>query len=126
MTQSEMKQRNKGGRPSKEIKKNIILTLKCSAVEKMVITQKAKELNRNISEYIREICLNGQADRRVKVLPAEVLALSGTLNHIAANINQIAWKHNKDEILSLEERVNLQRLAPVLKEIAVDIKNYLR
>lgn len=126
MTQSEMRQRNKGGRPPKEVRKNIILTLKCSAVEKMVITQKAKELNQNISEYIREVCINGQADRRVKALPAEVLALSGTLNHIAANINQIAWKRNKNEVLSLEERVNLQRLVPVLKEIAVDIKSYLR
>ncbi|MBS0027708.1 plasmid mobilization protein [Chitinophaga sp. 22321] len=126
MTQNEMRQRNKGGRPSKEIRKNIILTLKCSAVEKMIIAQKARESNQNISEYIREICINGQADRRVKVLPPEVLAFSGTLNHIAANINQIAWKRNKGENLSLEERGNLQRLVSVLKEIAVAIKNYLR
>jgi len=69
MTQNEMRQGNKGGRPSKEVRKNITLTLKCSAVEKVLIVQKARELNQNISEYIREICINGQADRRVKVLP---------------------------------------------------------
>ena len=126
MTQSEMRQPNKGGRPLKETRMNIILTLKCSAVEKMVITQKAKELNQNISEYIREICINGQADRRVKVLPAEVLALSGTINHIAANINQLAKKRNMGDDLSIRELVDLQNLVPVLKEIALDIKNYLR
>ncbi|MGF6927368.1 hypothetical protein QFZ48_002868 [Chitinophaga sp. W2I13] len=126
MTQNYKRQRSKGGRPSKEVRKNIILTFKCSAYEKMVIAQKAKELNLNISEYIRRMSVNGKVDQQIKVLPAEVLALSGTLNHIAANINQVAKKRNKDEDLSMMELVNLQNMVPVLKGIAVEIKNYLR
>ncbi|MEI3802343.1 MULTISPECIES: plasmid mobilization protein [unclassified Chitinophaga] len=126
MTQNDRQPGNKGGRPLKEVRKNIILTFKCSAFEKLVIAQKAKELNLNISEYIRQMSVNGKVDQQVKVFPAEVLALSGTLNHIAANINQVAKKRNKDEDLSMLERVDLQNLVPVLKGIAVDIKNYLR
>lgn len=126
MTQNDKEWRNKGGRPLKEVRKNIILSFKCSAFEKLVIAQKAKELNLNMSEYIRQISVNGKVDQQVKVFPAEVLALSGTLNHIAANINQVAKKRNKDEDLSMQERVNLHNLVPVLKGIAGDIKNFLR
>ena len=126
MTQNDKRRKNKGGRPSKEVRKNIIQTFKCSAFEKLIIAQKAKELSLNTSEYIRQMSVNGKVDQQVKAFPSEVLALSGTLNHIAANINQVAKKRNKDEDLSMLERVNLQNLVPVLKGIAVEIKNYLR
>lgn len=126
MTQHEKVGRNKGGRPLKEVRRNIILTFKCSPSEKVIIAQKANALNLHISAYIRQTSIYGKANPQIKVLPAEVLALSGTLNHIAANINQVAKKCNKDDSLSIEERLNLRSLVLVLKGIALSIKDYLK
>jgi len=51
-----------------------------------------------VSEYLRNLGLGSKIDRRQKVLPKEVLAFTGTMNHIAANLNQIAKKRNGIEV----------------------------
>src|ERR1700761_5590220 len=92
--------RNKGGRPKKAIKKDQILAVKCSLFERRAIEVRAKSVNLTISEYLREMALTGKIDIYDKALPKEVLAMSGTLNHMAANLNQIAKKRNSNEELN--------------------------
>jgi hypothetical protein len=58
----------------------------------MVITHYAKLANQSESEFLRNLGLNGKIDIQKKALPKEVLLFTATLNHLAANVNQIAKK----------------------------------
>jgi len=118
--------KKKGGRPKKAIKKDQILAVKCSQYERRAIEVRAKSANLSVSEYLREMALTGKIDRRQKAFPKEVLALSGTLNHTAANLNQIAKKRNSGEELNALERADLKVQSGVLKDLAVQIKTYLQ
>ena len=75
--------KNKGGRPSKEVKQDHFIGVKCTLIEKTLLQERAKILGLSLSEYLRESGLKGQAVSMIKVLPIEVLQLTGTLNHLA-------------------------------------------
>ena len=117
---------NKGGRPKKLLKRNIALTVKCNTQEQILIASKAKQIQLTVSEYLRTLGLNGKIDRQIKVLPQEVLLFTATLNHLAANINQIAKKYNINNQPNAVERTELELLSEQVKQLAIDIKNYLK
>ncbi len=117
---------NKGGRPPKAVRQNHFIGVKCTLIEKTIIRQKAKAAGLTLSEFLRTAGLRGQAVRKIKVLPKEVLQLTGTLNHLAANLNQVAKKRNRLDELNGLERAALQDLSEQVKQLAIDIKNYLQ
>jgi len=117
--------KNKGGRPKKNIKQDAFIGVKCSLVEKTVLRQKAKALGLSLSEFLREAGLKGQAVSKMKALPKEVLFFTGTLNHLAANLNQVAKKRNRMDVLNALERADLNELSVRVKQLAIDIKKYL-
>ena len=116
----------KGGRPKKELKKDQLLGVKCSITERKIIAEKATMTNLTVSEYLREMGLTGKIDSRQKLLPPEVLELTGTLNHLAANLNQIAKKRNSNEQLDAFERAGLELQSQELKRLSAAIRNYLQ
>lgn len=118
--------RSKGGRPRKAVKKDQLLGMKCTLIERRAIEIKAKSVNLTVSEYIRYMSLTGKIDRPKKVLPKEVLQFTGTLNHLAANMNQVAKKRNGVEELNPIERATLQALTGEIKKLAQNIKTYLQ
>jgi hypothetical protein len=118
--------RKKGGRPKKAVKKDQLLGVKCSLIERKAIEGNAKLAGLSVSEYLREMGLSGKIDCAKKVLPKEVLLYTGTLNHLAANMNQIAHKRNRDDVLNALERAELQHDATTLRQLAKEIKSYLR
>jgi hypothetical protein len=126
MEEQKITTRNKGGRPKKAIKKDQLLAVKCSLFERRAIEARAKSANLTVSEYLREIAMTGKIDRREKVLPKEVLEKIGTINHVAANVNQIAKKRNSGEELNALERASLKVISGELKGAAVQIKIYLQ
>jgi len=117
--------RNKGGRPKKNIKQDAFIGVKCSLVEKTVLRQKAKAVGLSLSEFLREAGLKGQAVSKMKALPKEVLFFTGTLNHLAANLNQVAKKRNRMDVLNALERADLNVLSAEVKQLAIDIKKWL-
>jgi len=118
--------KNKGGRPKKVVKKDQLLGMKCSLIERKAIEAKARSVNLSISEYLRKMGLTGKIDRSERAIPREVLQLTGTLNHLAANLNQIAHKRNRMDELNALERATLQHDSTALRQLAKDIKNYLQ
>lgn len=118
--------KNKGGRPKKAVKKDQLMAIKCTLYERKVIEARAKSANLSVSEYLREVGLTGKIDRRDKALPKEVLNLTAALNHMGANLNQIAKKRNGTDELSPLERAELKVQSGHLKEIALQIKSYLQ
>ena len=125
MEQSQRNSKNNGGRPVKAVKKSRTLTFKCSGYERMIIQAKAKKANITTSEYLRETALNRKVEPKEKLLPKEVLELTGTLNHMAANLNQLARKSNigTDELTAMD-RLALRRQSDELKDLALKIKTF--
>lgn len=118
--------KNKGGRPVKQVRQDHFIGVKCTLIEKTLLQEKAKMLGLTVSEYLRESGLKGQTVSKIKALPPEVLQLTGTLNHLAANLNQIAKKRNGIEQLDALERAGLEVQSRDLKRLAEVIKNYLK
>lgn len=117
---------NKGGRPKKEHKRSQQLAVMCTLAERKIIEDKAKLSNTSISQYLRELALHGRVDRKIKVLPKEVLLFTATLNHLAANMNQVAKKRNQNDELNAIERAGLIVLSVDIKKLAADIKYFLK
>ena len=115
---------SKGGRPPKEIKRNKTITVHCSAFEQRLLKEKGKEAGITVSEYLREIGLIGKIDRPKREFPKDALLLKGTLNHIAANLNQIAKKRNSGENLGAYMREQLEELSEQLHALSLTIRNY--
>ena len=126
MTQENEQFKKKVGRPRKGIKRDQFLAIKCNQWERSIIEAKARTSDLTISEYLRKMGVAGKIDRREKVFPKEVLELTGTLNHLAANLNQIARIRNGLEQLSLTELVELKIQSGDLKKLAEQIKTYFQ
>jgi peptidoglycan hydrolase CwlO-like protein len=119
------KTKGKGGRPKKKIKQDAFIGVKCSLIDKTVLKQRARTVGLSLSEYLRETGLKGQAVSKIKALPREVLLFTATLNHLAANLNQVAKKRNQLDELNATERAELNELSVCVKQLARDIKDYL-
>ena len=118
--------RNKGGRPKKVLCRDQQLAVMCTIDERKIIEGKAKDLNMSNSEFLRTLGLKGQVDRKIKVFPKEILLFTATLNHLAANINQVAKKRNSLDELNAIERAELNLLSRQIKQLAKEIKSYLQ
>ena len=116
----------KGGRPKKLIKRDHQITVMCSLPERDTMELKAKTADLSNSEYLRQMGLTEKVDMLKKVLPNEVLMLTATLNHMAANLNQVAKKRNSMDKLNAIGRAELQQQSRQLKELAGEIKHYLK
>lgn len=117
--------RNKGGRPKKAVRQKEFIGVKCTLVEKIILKQKAKIVGVSLSEYLRQTGLNGQAVSKTKAFPKEILHFTGSLNHLAANLNQVAKKRNGIDELNALERADLNVLSEQVKQLAIDIKKLL-
>lgn len=117
--------RNKGGRPKKAIRQKEFIGVKCTLIDKIMLKQKAKTVWVSLSEYLRQTGLNGQAVSKTKAFPKEILHFTGTLNHLAANLNQVAKKRNGIDELNALERADLNVLSQQVKQLAIDIKQLL-
>ena len=125
ITSDKITAKRKGGRPTKAIKKDQLLGVKCSLLERTVIEVKAKESNVSVSEYLRKLGLSGKIDMKIKMVSKEILQFKGTLNHLAANLNQVAKKRNMNDELNALERAKLDQLSREIKLLANTITNLL-
>ena len=117
---------NKGGRPIKTVKRNKLLGVKCTSLERLLIKANAKNSRLTVSEFLRELGTNGKIDMPKIIVPKEILQFTGTLNHMAANLNQIAKKRNQLDELNALERAQLNQLSLSVKQLAKDIKYHLK
>lgn len=124
MEEKEIK-KHRGGRPKKEVKRDQLMAIKCTLYERKIIESKAKKVNLTVSEYLREIGLTTKINYRNKALPKVILSFTGVLNHMAANLNQIAKKRNSNDELSPLERAELKVQSGQVKDLAVQIKNFM-
>lgn len=118
--------RKRGGRPKKAVCRDQQLAVMCTLIERSIVEHKAKGAGISISEFLRGIGLSGQVDSKIKVFPKEVLLFTATLNHLAANMNQVAKKRNSFDELNAIERAELNHLSEQIKRLVKEIKMYLK
>ncbi|MGY4539896.1 hypothetical protein ACVW0P_004337 [Mucilaginibacter sp. UYNi724] len=116
---------NKGGRPKVSHKKSEALSVMCNLLEKKIIQANARNAGKTVSVFLRDLGLQSRAVVRVRTLPRSVLQLTGTLNHIAANINQLAKKRNQGSDFNGMERALLNQEIRSLQAIVKEIKNFV-
>ena len=116
---------NNGGRPKVACPRRELLGVWCTLLEKKIIQGNAKNAGLAASAFLRELGMHGRLKRRVKAFPREFLQMIGALNHIGANINQIAKKRNKGEDLNAMERALLNQEVREVNSIVMDIKKHL-
>ena len=116
----------KGGRPKKAIRRDQQLAVMCTLIERKLIEHKARTAGISVSQFLRELSLKGQVDSKIKTLPKEILLFTATLNHLAANVNQVAKKRNREETFNAIERAEWKILSEEVKQLAEQIKNYIQ
>lgn len=98
----------------------------CNIIEKKLIQGNAKKAGITSSIYLRELGLSGAVKIKLKTLPKEVLQFTGTLNHMAANLNQIARKRNAGEDLNAMDRALLNQEVRSVQQVVEEVKSYLK
>ncbi len=116
---------NKGGRPKVPHKRRTAVSVMCTLIEKRIIEANAKRVGMNPSVFLRNLGLNTRIEVRVKTLPKPVLEMRGTLNHIAANLNQIARRRNRGDDLNTLERAMLDQDVRSLRALLKNINAYV-
>ena len=114
----------KGGRPKKTIRKSEQLAVMCSLLERKIIENKAKRVGVSVSQFLRELALNGKIE--IKTFPKDILLYTATLNHLAANVNQVAKKRNREETFNAMERAEWLVLAQEVKNLVTKIKSHFQ
>jgi hypothetical protein len=122
----EILNKNKGGRPKKISRRTFRLRVACNDNEFSVIKANAAQTQICVSEFLRISAIGGGFEAiQNKTLPKEVLQVTARLNHMAANINSLAYKNNRAENFNAIERAELKYLAEQVQQLTNDIKNYL-
>lgn len=116
---------NKGGRPKVPHKRRAAVSVMCTLVEKKIIEANAKRVGLSSSVFLRNLGLSTRIEVRIKTLPRPVLEMRGTLNHIAANLNQIAKKRNRGDDLNAMERALLDQDVRSLRGLVKNINGYV-
>jgi hypothetical protein len=88
------------------------------------LEKKAGDAGLTVSEYLRSMGLSGKIDRREKLIPAAILDYKGTLNGMAANLNQVVKKNNCNEVLTGEDRLVILGVAMAIKEHVIMVVKY--
>jgi hypothetical protein len=116
--------KNKGGRPPKEIKRNVKLSAHCSILEATIIEGRSKKANLSISEFIRTQAISGTIV--IKTYPKEILQVSNMLSQIAANTHGIVKKLNYNQLLDFYDLEVLSKLSEEFKNLSSYIKESLK
>lgn len=117
---------NRGGRPRKEVRLDQKLTVMCTLPDRKVIEARAGAARLTVSEYLRKVGLAQKVSKNEKVLPGEVLAFAATLNHLAATLDGIARKRSGPDELDALQRAELHFFSGQFKQLAKEIKYYIR
>lgn len=116
MTPSEPK-KNKGGRRPSKIKHDQQITVLLTKLQKLAVKKRAEKAGLNMSDYCRQIVMEGKA--QVKRTPEENEVLY-QVARVGNNLNQIAHKANADGMRSIAIEANrlLKQLGQILDKPA--------
>jgi hypothetical protein len=106
---------NRGGRPTKAVRRDTKLEFHATAIERLVIQEKAKRAGLRLADYLRQIAMQGKA--RARPTPEE-LQLYRDLTGAANNLNQLTKLAHQQNL-----SVMVPRLLKTLEEVTKTLKN---
>lgn len=99
------KEKAKGGRPPKRIKRDQVIVVRLTQTEQLLIAGKAKQAKMRLSDWFRKAAKSANVLARISTEEASLLRmLTGTAN----NLNQLTRRAHQEGLLSVaKECINL-------------------
>ena len=92
MDGEEAQKRHPGGRPKKDVKKQIVTAVRFTKAEHFVVKQKALKAGLGLSVYLRSMALNGQVIAKLneeeRHFVRELIGLFNIINQLAKRAHQ--------------------------------------
>lgn len=89
--------KKKGGRPAKAVKRESTTGIRFTKIEYFIVKEKADKSGLKITQYIRQMAINGEVKNR---LTKEERHFVSQLIGLSNNINQVAKYCHKEGVLS--------------------------
>ncbi|RYE89438.1 MAG: plasmid mobilization relaxosome protein MobC [Cytophagaceae bacterium] len=91
----------KGGRPKKVIKRDAVLVVRLTQIERMLITGRAREAGMSPSEWFRKSAKTAKVMARFSPEDAATLRM---LSGMANNLNQLTKLAHQEGLVSVQDR----------------------
>ena len=92
MKKEENNKKHKGGRPKKDVKKQVVTAVRFAKTEYFVVKQKALKAGLGVTVYIRLMALNGEVFAKMneeeRQFVRELVGMSNNLNQLAKKAHQ--------------------------------------
>ena len=92
----ETKKKHSGGRPKKDVKRQVVTAVRFAKTEYFVVKQKASKAGLGVTVYIRQMALQGQV---IAKMNDEERQFVRDLVGMSNNINQLAKKAHQEGLL---------------------------
>lgn len=98
---SEGAKKARGGRPKKVIKRDAVLVVRLTQIERMLIAGRAREAGMSPSEWFRKSAKTAKVMARFSAEDAAILRM---LSGMANNLNQLTKLAHQEGLLSVQRR----------------------
>ena len=98
-TQHQCREKKKGGRPVKRVKRSCTLVVRVTETERLLVAGKAQEAGLSLSAWFRAAAKKAVVTARLR---PEELATLRMLSGMANNLNQLAWLAHREGLLSVQ------------------------
>lgn len=107
----------KGGRPKKVIKRDALLVVRLTQIERMLITGRAREAGMSPSEWFRRSAKSAKVMSRFSAEDAAILRM---LSGMANNLNQLTKLAHQEGLVSVQNRCHelMDGIDETLKSLA--------
>ncbi|RYE89129.1 MAG: plasmid mobilization relaxosome protein MobC [Cytophagaceae bacterium] len=107
----------KGGRPKKVVKRDAVLVVRLTQIERMLIAGRAREAGMSPSEWFRKSAKTARVMARFSAEDAAILRM---LSGMANNLNQLTKLAHQEGLLSVQNRCSelMEGIDETLKSLA--------
>ncbi|SFG27700.1 plasmid mobilization protein [Pontibacter chinhatensis] len=112
-------EKNKGGRPTKRVKRTQVLVVRLTETERLLVAGKAREAGMNLSAWFRAAAKKAVVVARLR---PEEAALLRMLSGLSNNLNQLTRLAHREGLLTVQGkcRLLLQDIHHILQQVSRD------
>ena len=117
--QHQRPERNKGGRPTKRVKRTQVLVVRLTETERLLVAGKAQEAGMNLSEWFRAAAKKAVVVARLRPEEASLLRM---LSGLSNNLNQLTRLAHREGLLTVQGKCRqlLQDIHHILQQVSRD------
>jgi len=117
--QHQRPEKNKGGRPTKRVKRTQVLVVRLTETERLLVAGKAREAGMNLSAWFRAAAKKAVVVARLR---PEEAALLRMLSGLSNNLNQLTRLAHREGLLTVQGKCRqlLQDIHHILQRVSRD------